>query len=115
MLEGERESGRRRGGEAGRRERRCSEDSSEAGGHTRGTAEDEGEGRHSSEVRDLREAQRKKRGQRAARMAERREECSGAARAVREYNTRTSILRTRTQERSMGQQRPIIRGDKKKK
>ena len=56
----ERESGRRRGGGGGgEEERHCSKDSSEAGGPTRGTVEDEGEGRHSSEVRDLREAQRK--------------------------------------------------------
>ena len=72
--EGAKERGRR--GE----ERSCSEDSSEAGGPTRGTAEDEGEGRHSSEVNYLREAQRKTRGQRAARKTEeRREECSGPA------------------------------------
>ena len=65
------EGGRGRGGE-----RSCSEDSSEAWGPT----EDGDEGRHSSEARGLREAQRKMRGQRAARKAEERlEECSGAA------------------------------------
>ena len=84
MLEGEGEGGR----EAGRRERSCSEDSSEA--------------------EDLREAQRKTRGRRAARKAEkRREECSGAARAIRLYNTCANTLRTQVQERYVGQQRPI--------
>ena len=105
----ERESGRRKegGGEEG--ERSCSEDSSEAGGPTRGAAEDEGEGRHSSEGRCLREAQRKTRGRRAARKAEERgEEGSGAARAISEQNTQANILHTPEQQRYVGQHRPII-------
>ena len=56
--------GERRGREA------AAEDSREAGGPPRGAAEDEGGGRHSREVKYLREAQRKTRGRRAARKAE---------------------------------------------
>ena len=83
--------------EEGRRgeERSCSEDSSEAGGPTRGTAEDEGEGRHSSEAGAY--ARHRGRGEGDARRGrQRRGERNAAARpeAIREYNTLASTLRT---------------------